>query len=174
MYRPCFALAALIALTACAKKADEATTQHAPEKTTVCADSAAPIAVDGGWLRAVAAEGGNTAAYFVVCNNTDAPISIVGAASDLARAIEIHRTIRDENDVVRMAPAGDVTVEPGASVAFEPGGLHVMMMGVAEPLAEGAERSVALRLADGSVIEIALQVKSLASAETDADEHSGH
>ena len=47
----------------------------------------------------------------------------------------------------------DVVIEPGQTVVFEPGGLHVMLMGLSSPLKQGCLYSVTMHWGDGSVTE---------------------
>ena len=171
MRRIKLAFFATIALSACSNEPAEIMTTEAQEATSACSSSKTPVSVEGGWLRTVASEGGNTAAYFVVCNNGDAPLTIVGASAEVASATEIHRTVRDESNVVRMAPAGDIPIEPGSYAEFEPGGLHVMLMGINAPLSEGATQRLTLQLADGGVIEVIAPVRQQPPSEMSSSEH---
>ena len=175
MIRYSLAILSICFLAGCAKGTEAKDRSASDAKASACTDSNAPVAVEGAWLRPVASAGGNTAAYFVLCNNGDAPVAIVGASSGIASATEIHRTERDENDVVRMAPAGDVTIAPGDHAIFEPGGLHVMLMGVTAPLEEGASQPLILQLADGDVVELFATVQRTPPQETpSSDEHGDH
>lgn len=69
--------------------------------------------------------------YFEVTNNTDAPIVLVGARSEQARAVEFHTMVRD-GDMMRMRRLQRVPIAPGETVSFAPGGNHLMIFGVAE------------------------------------------
>ncbi len=92
-----------------------------------------------------------TAGYFELRNHTAATLTLVGATSPAARAIEMHRTyIKD--DRVGMQRIPEVTIAPGESVAFERGGLHLMIFGVnefPEPF------PITLRFADDRQVEAA-------------------
>ncbi len=70
-----------------------------------------------------------TAAYFTLRNNSGAAVTLVGAESSSASSIEMH-TIVERDGRVGMRRVPDVTVDPGASVHFAPGGLHLMVFGV--------------------------------------------
>ena len=52
-----------------------------------------------------------------------------------ARRAMIHRTVEEEG-MVRMVH-GEILVRPGGRYELEPGGLHVMLMGVSSPLVQG-------------------------------------
>ncbi len=68
-----------------------------------------------------------SAGYLKLTNNSDAAITISLVTSPQFEAVEIHETVI-ENEISRMVELADVTIEPGSSVAFEPGGKHLMLM----------------------------------------------
>ena len=68
-----------------------------------------------------------SAGYLTLHNNTDAGITISKVSSPQFGAVEMHET-RIENDISRMVALGELTVPAGSSVAFEPGGKHLMLM----------------------------------------------
>ncbi|MFW6094535.1 MAG: copper chaperone PCu(A)C [Pseudomonadota bacterium] len=78
-----------------------------------------------------------TAGYFTARNPGDAAVTIRGARSDAAEAVEIHES-RREGDRMRMVPLDEVVVAPGEAVRFEPGGKHLMLLGI-EQLGESVE-----------------------------------
>lgn len=91
----------------------------------------AKIAISDAQVRALLPGRDTTAGYFVLRNNTDTTLTLVGASSPVARAIEMHRTyIKDERVGMQRVP--EVTIAPGEEVAFARGGLHLMIFGVAE------------------------------------------
>lgn len=81
--------------------------------------------------------GGNGAIYFTVINGTDAEEQLLAASSPAAEAVELHETV-DDNGVMRMMhqPEGFV-IPPGGTLELMPGGKHVMLIGLAEPLDVG-------------------------------------
>lgn len=60
----------------------------------------------------------------------------------------IHRTVLD-NGISKMRDPGVLEVKPGASLKFEAGGLHIMLMQPLRVLKEGDKAGVRLVLADG-------------------------
>lgn len=118
-------------------------------------DGRAPVAgieIIDGWARPVArAEGAtaNSAAYFTLANRATERIVLVGAHSDAATRTEIHET-RIENGVMRMRPVTEVELPAGAEVRFEPGGLHVMLMGLQRDLVAGDSLELVLEFDDGT------------------------
>ncbi len=60
----------------------------------------------------------------------------------------IHRSVV-ENGVSKMRAPGVLEIKPGASLKFEAGGLHLMLMQPLRSLKEGDKAGVRLILADG-------------------------
>jgi copper(I)-binding protein len=115
---------------------------------------AAPIFVEGAWARAAAA-GGTSAIYMVIHNRGAQEDELVAAQSDVANAVELHHTAMD-GDVMRMRPIDTVRVPARGQVTLEPGGRHVMLIGLRRQLPEGATVALTLRFARAG--EMTLQV----------------
>lgn len=162
------ALIALIALAACAREeapaANKALSCEASETGAVTADSA--------WLREQKDASGTSAAYFSLCNGTAAPVKLTGLSTPAAAMAHLHETSRDANGVVSMAPVGEITLQPGERVVFEPGGKHVMLMNLSGPIASGDHADLTLQFADGASIAVEAVAKSNVEAATMGE--SGH
>jgi copper(I)-binding protein len=82
-------------------------------------------------------EGGNGAAYLVVLNGLDAPVRLAGVTGEAAAAIELHETT-EENGVMKMEPHPEgFEVPAGGTLELKPGGKHVMLLGLVQPLVAG-------------------------------------
>ncbi|MBS1254070.1 MAG: hypothetical protein MAG451_03126 [Anaerolineales bacterium] len=115
------------------------------------------IHVEGAWSRPATA-GGTGAVYVTVTNEGGAADSLLGAQSEIAEAVELHETTM-ENDVMRMQPVSSVEVPAGGRVTFEPGGLHVMLIGLKQDLSAGDRFEITLQFeASGSVpVEVSVR-----------------
>ena len=100
------------------------------------------------------------AAYLTLRNPTSKPITIVGIESSVAEHAMIHET-KTEGGQSRMRPHEQLVVAPGEAVKFEPGGLHVMLHGMKQPVAVGQNIPLVLLLADGSKISVSAVVRPL-------------
>lgn len=101
-----------------------------------------PVGVDNPRVRLVPA-GKPMAGYFRLSNRTDTALRLVGASSDAFGRVMMHRTITTDGQS-RMVHQDVVVVAPGESVAFEPGGLHLMLLSPAADLAVGDAVEIAL------------------------------
>ena len=112
-------------------------------------------AVEASWVRASIGSSTVSAVYLTITNRGDVADRLVGVSADRSGRAMIHRTVV-EDGVARMRRVGAVDVPPGASVRFEPGGLHLMLAGVSPPLLPGQE--VAVTLAFERAGEVAVRV----------------
>ena len=95
------------------------------------------------WSRP-AAVGSTGVVYLTLTNEGRQPDRLIGAKSDVAQAVELHRTTM-EGGVMKMQPiAGGVEVPARSRVIFEPGGAHIMLIGLKRDLKAGDRFSVAL------------------------------
>ena len=68
---------------------------------------------------------------------------MLAAKSPIANIVEVHTVIR-EGEVMKMRAAGPLEIKAGETIAFAPGGLHVMLVGVKDKLEEGARVPITL------------------------------
>lgn len=123
--------------------------------TTLAAD----IHVDHVWARASAGAALNGAAYFTIVND-GAPDRLVGIATPVAASAELHETLRD-NGVMKMRPVPGLALVPGQPVTLEPGGYHVMMMGLKQPLRADEDVSLTLTFEHAQPITVTAKVQAV-------------
>lgn len=99
----------------------------------------------------------NTAAYFSIHNQTQTSQVLIGASADFATKAEIHNHIM-VGDMMRMQQQSEVVIHPGESVHFAPGGLHIMLFGLKQPLSEGLSVTISLQTQKGESIAITANV----------------
>jgi hypothetical protein len=126
-------------------------------------DDASSLTVTDTWVKA--ADAGMTAAFGSFENSSDHDITITGATSDAATAVELHEVV---DDVMRPVEGG-LTVPAGGSLMLEPGGYHLMFMGIPAPIAAGEDVTLTLTLSDGSELELTAVAKDFAGANEDYD-----
>lgn len=101
------------------------------------------------------------AAYFTLTNTGDTARHLVGVSSDSYAMSHIHKSAVD-NGVATMSAVDMIEIAPGQSVAFEHGGLHVMLMKPKAKLAQGDTVTMTLDFADGSHETVTAVVTRLA------------
>ena len=111
------------------------------------------------WIRAT--PGAEVAAAYLTLRNRG-PVAVVvrGVRSPLAGSAMIHES-HLANGVSSMRPREPLSIAPGATVQFAPGGLHVMLQGLSHPLAPGDAVPLILILGDGAELAVTARVRRL-------------
>ena len=102
------------------------------------------IEIDQAWAKATPPKATVGAIYLTMRNRSDAADRLVGVDSSVSERVEVHR-VTVENGVMNMQRIIEgVELPPGGEVCLEPGGLHLMLIGLTAPLVEG--QTITLRL----------------------------
>jgi copper(I)-binding protein len=121
----------------------------------------APLLAQDAWLRAT--PGADVAAaYLTLRNVTTEPVTVTSIESPIAGHAMIHETTV-QGGQSRMRPHEQLTIAPGSVVKFEPGGLHVMLHDLKQPLAVGQSVPLIVKLAGGSTLQVAAVVRPLSA-----------
>lgn len=87
---------------------------------------------------------GMTGAFATIENHTDHDVTLVGGSAEIANMVEVHEVIMMDGEMKMQAKDGGILIKAGESVTLEPGGLHVMLMGLKEAILEGDEVTLTL------------------------------
>ena len=119
--------------------------------------AASGLTVTDAWVRAI--PGAAVAAvYMKLHNGGPQPVRVTGVRSVVAGRAMIHET-QLVGAVSTMRAHESLAIAPGASVALEPGGLHVMLEDLAHPLAIDEQVPLELLLAGGGRVEVRARVR---------------
>ena len=129
---------------------------------SIAAVFGADVEIDGAYARASIPNVPNSAAFFVIKNNSDKDIAITSANSDIAEKNELHTHIK-ENKMMKMMKIEKLVVPAKSSLELKSGGDHVMLMGLKKELKAGDEINLELSFSDGDKKNIKVPVKDLAS-----------
>lgn len=122
------------------------------------ADEDADIRVENAWVRALPPSQSTTAGYLTVVNQGSTAIAIVGASSNIAAKVELHRT-RTVDGMMSMEQVQGLAVAPGERVQLAPGGTHLMLFGLKYMPAPGDDVRLCLQLASGKEVCSAADVR---------------
>lgn len=125
------------------------------------------------WARATPGPAKAGAGYLGLKNNGTTADRLVKAESTLSKKTELHTHIM-ENGVMKMTHMEEgIEVPAGQEVMFEPGGLHVMFMGLKAPFKEGEMLSVTLYFEKAGKVDVELAVKGV-GAKSDGKKKMKH
>ena len=115
------------------------------------------IEVEDAWARATLPGQASSAAYLTVANAGGGDRLL--AVSSPSAAASLHSTSMD-NGVMRMRPVERLDVPAQSTVSLEPGGTHVMLTGLKQPLAEGSTIELDLRFEKSGERRVAAEVRA--------------
>lgn len=119
------------------------------------------------WARATPGPAKAGAGYLGLKNNGTTTDRLVKAESNLSKRTELHTHIM-EGGIMKMTHVEEgIEVPAGKEVMFEPGGLHVMFMGLKAPFKEGEMLPVTLYFEKAGKVEVELTVKGVGAKSDD-------
>lgn len=131
---------------------------------------AGTLHIDHPWSRATPPGAAVAAGYLVIENrgrDADRLVSLT-VQDDLAARAEMH-DMAVTDGVMRMRPvSGGVEIAPGMTAKFEPGGLHIMFVGLKRTLARGDRFKAVLTFERAGAVEVEFVVEAMGTT------HPGH
>src|ERR1700761_8718428 len=110
--------------------------------------AAGPLSVSDAWMRAMPA-GIPSGGYFTLHNGTAKDVVLTGASSSGCGSLMLHQS-EMTGGMSSMHHVDEVDVPAGGSVAFAPGGYHLMCMDAGPAIKPGGNVPVTLTVKDGS------------------------
>jgi copper(I)-binding protein len=104
----------------------------------------------------------NGAAYFALLENTgNAADRLLRATTPVAARVELHTMAVDAQGVMRMREIDGIALAPHAKIRMRPGsGMHLMLIGLKEPLKDGARFPMTLEFERAGKVEVTVVVQS--------------
>ena len=113
------------------------------------------------WARATPPTAPTGGGYLSVKNTGTEPDRLISASSPAAGAVQVH-DMKMEGNVMRMRELdGPLEIKPGETVTLAPGGMHLMMMGLKEPLKQGEKVPLTLVFEKAGKIDVELLVEAM-------------
>lgn len=137
--------------------------------SALLADSASGLEISGAWIRETPPGLQVAAGYLTVRNASDREIRIVGVSTPVAKRAHIHESKQVDGQATMRPVDGGLAVPPGGVVRLEPGGYHLMLVGLGESLRTGRSVALELELDDGSTLSLDVPIRR--AAESDAHTH---
>jgi copper(I)-binding protein len=124
------------------------------------------------WARATPPGAVTAAGYLTITNAGGEADRLIAVATPSAARAEVHQMAVTDG-VMTMTPVDGLEIPAGGSVTLAPGGLHLMFMGLTEPLKEGAQMPVTLTFEKAGSIETYLHVIAIGAFAPEG-EHEDH
>ncbi len=124
---------------------------------TVVATAGDELRIHDAWMPEVPPVARAVAGYMTLENHGDEPWVLIGAGSHRFDKVMVHSTV-EESGVARMVHEDEVVIPPGETVAFDPGGLHLMLIGPHKPLDRGESVDIILVFQGGAEVPVRFRV----------------
>ena len=110
------------------------------------------------WARATPGGAQTAAAYVTVASATGDKLT--GASSPVAKEAQLH-SMNMENGVMKMRQVDGIDLPAGKTVTLQPGGYHIMLTGLTQPLTEGQMFPLTLTFAKAGPHEVKVMVQKI-------------
>ncbi|MGW0059937.1 copper chaperone PCu(A)C [Streptosporangium sandarakinum] len=133
--------------------------------------ASSPLTVTDPWVKT--AKKGMTAAFGTLVNHTAADVTVVSVSSPLSSMIELHEVADVGGKAVMRPKEGGFTIPAHGTHPLQPGGDHIMLMGVTKEVKPGARIPFTLTLKDGGTVEFTAIGKDFAGGNENYDSGMG-
>jgi len=135
--------------------------------TAAVAQAQNSVKVENVWARPTVA-GQSGGGGFLTITGGAAADKLVSASAGVSKNVELHKMEMDGN-VMRMRPVeGGIDVPAGATVMLQPGGLHIMFIGLNKTLKAGDTFPMTLKFEKAGEVKVDVKVTTMRA---DAGEH---
>lgn len=121
------------------------------------------IVVEGAWVGEVPPSSPVAAAYMTIKNEGTADDRLLSVTSSISGSTMIHRTVVDDKGVASMDMVDALVIPAGKSVVLKPGGTHVMLMDLKEPVTGKEKIELDLKFENAGDMKIEAPVKKLSN-----------
>jgi copper(I)-binding protein len=118
------------------------------------------VQVSDAWARSSPAGVTDGAAYMTLESAVDDQLVGASVPTDVAAAVQLHETVAgDEGAAITMQHVSVVELPANETVAFEPGGLHMMLLDIAGPLESGSSFELTLTFATAEPETVTVDIR---------------
>jgi len=124
-----------------------------------------PLVIGQPWAHATAATAPGGAAYLTIRNTGTTPDRLIAARSAASGLVQMHE-MKMDGDVMRMRELDNgIEIPAGGTVTLAPGGLHLMMMGLKEPMLKDSKVPMTLTFEKAGKIDVEFAVEGLGATQ---------
>jgi copper(I)-binding protein len=118
------------------------------------------VMIKNAYVRAVPPGQPNSAAFLMLMNSSGSDHAVVGGESPVAKVVELHEHIH-QNGMMKMRQIPRIGIKANDKTILQPGGLHIMLIGLKQELKKGEKVSLTLKFEDGSTKTVEAPVRSV-------------
>ena len=117
------------------------------------------ITIEEPWTRAsLSSAVKNAAVYMVIANDAETPDALLKVEGTVADRTEVHE-MTFVDDIMRMNEVESLEVPAKGTAFLEPGGSHIMLLGLKEPLKQGESFDLKLTFEKAGTVSTSVEIR---------------
>jgi len=136
----------------------------------------AEIIVEDAWVRLPPPVADTAAGYMTIRNHDGQDVEITKVTTAIAKSPEFH-TMQMHDGMMHMQKMEKVVVPAHGGISFDPGGNHLMLIGLTRALETGEHLMITLETSDGQSVMIHAEVRDMRGGDHDnheSNDDQGH
>ena len=118
------------------------------------------------WARPTPEGAPNGAVFGLLVNLSSEPDTLLSASTAAAEVVELHETTMGEGDVMQMRPVeSGLAIEPINYLELSPGGLHIMLINLTQPLEAGGTLDLLLNFEHAGEVSVTVPIVDMSEME---------
>jgi periplasmic copper chaperone A len=122
---------------------------------------AGDLLITQAWSRATPGGAKVGGGYLTIENKGAAPDRLIGGSADVAGKVEVHEMAMNNGVMTMRQLDTGLTIEPGKTVKLAPGGYHLMMTDLKNPLKQGDKVPVTLEFEKAGKVRVTFEVQGV-------------
>jgi copper(I)-binding protein len=122
------------------------------------------LVLDHAWARATPGGAKIGGGYLTIENRGATPDKLIGGSSPAAAKVEVHEMAMKDGIMTMRPVKGGLSIPPGHSVTFAPGGYHIMLMELKAPLKQGDKVPVTLQFEKAGKVNVTFDIQSVGAS----------
>lgn len=119
------------------------------------------VVIEGAWVGEVPPSSPVAAAYMTIKNEGTADDKLLSVTCGICGSTMVHQTVVDEESVASMKMVDALVIPAGKSVELKPGGTHIMLMDLKEPVSGKEKIDLGLKFENAGDMKIEAPVRKL-------------
>jgi len=122
---------------------------------------AGDLVITQAWSRATPGGAKVGGGYLTIENKGSAPDRLIGGSAEVSDKVQVHE-MAVNNGVMTMRPLDQgLVIEPGKTVKLAPGGYHLMLLDLKNPLKQGEKLPITLEFERAGKVSLSLDIQGI-------------
>lgn len=133
--------------------------------------TSAAVSLSDGYVKATPKDGdmAMSAIFGTLTNTTSSDVTLVKASSDVASTVELHEMVMDGGQMKMRPKDGGFVVPANSTAVLDPGGLHMMLIGLTRDIKAGDTVTAELEFSNGDKVTATAVGRDMANANESYD-----